>query len=300
MERADGGDKVYFWHLGPIRVQSQAEALPMDVHVLDYVAPKTPWGSSSGAVIKALSLDPQRNDLIARQIKRMYDAGRQGLVVSDGVAHLQRLIGLAHKLGVPMEAMGQYTGERHEWQVDPVNKLKKRVVKKKLTKHQLDSVKGNAQIIFATYGMMTEGIDIPRLDAGIDATPRGKATQIVGRIRRPVPGKKKPLWVTIRDVRCPRAVNWFKSRCKDYRATGAEVIEHGAEKSGTNARTDRGAEAQVLGGGAKLSPAQPLSLGPGLPGNGRPAGAGQLPQTAGGTGIARSGRGLPRKSGTSS
>jgi superfamily II DNA or RNA helicase len=242
MERSDGGDKVYFYHLGPIRVQSAAAALPMDVHAVPYVAKKPlPSNVSRGTLVKLMTMDHERNALLVKHITHMYRSGRQGLVVSDGVAHLQVLIEMCAKAGVPREAMGQYTGEQHVIREDPKQPGRGRLVKIKLTKDQLDGVKSHAQIIFATYGMMTEGIDIPRLDAGIDATPRGKATQIVGRIRRPMPGKKKPIWVTVRDVRCSRALGWYKSRCKDYRSTGAEVIEHGKKKSGTDSGTDRGA-----------------------------------------------------------
>ncbi len=46
----------------------------------------------------------------------------------------------------------------------------KKIKKIKQKDAALDFVKANSQIIFATYGMMTEGIDIPRLDAG--STPR--------------------------------------------------------------------------------------------------------------------------------
>jgi superfamily II DNA or RNA helicase len=293
MERSDGGDKVYFYHLGPIRVQSGAAALPMDVHAIPYAAKKPPFGRTRGSLVKAMTMDDDRNAMLVKHIVHMYRSGRQGLVVSDGVAHLQVLMEMCARAGVPPQAMGQYTGERHLVREDPKQPGRGRLTKIKLTKDQLDAVKANAQIIFATYGMMTEGIDIPRLDAGIDATPRGKATQIVGRIRRPMPGKKKPIWVTIRDVRCPRALGWYVSRCKDYRATGAEVIEHGTKKSGTDAGTDRGAQEALLGSRAERPTARALQGRSGIPGGRDPTGPRELPATAGRTGPIRPQRRLP-------
>ncbi|AHC30483.1 hypothetical protein CC53_gp066 [Rhizobium phage vB_RleS_L338C] len=75
--------------------------------------------------------------------------------------------------------------------------------------------------------MMTEGIDIPRLDAGIDVLPRGDATQLIGRIRRPRPGKPEPVWITLLDTKCFMSKKYFERRCKDYQATGA-IIREGA------------------------------------------------------------------------
>lgn len=230
-DREDGGDRVFYWNLGPIRVTSEAEALPMDVHVLDYnCGTYKLWGKTRTTRVQCLTRDPARNRLMAKAIKRFYDAGRQALIVGDSVLHLQLLMDMAERLGVPRAAMGQFTGERQEvyFEKDDLTGANvRRVRKRKFTKEELDAVKAKSQIIFATYGMMTEGIDIPRLDAGLDVTPRSKATQLIGRIRRPRPGKKRPTWITVRDVRCGISKGLFFKRCKDYAASGAEVIING-------------------------------------------------------------------------
>lgn len=222
-KRKDGGDRVFMWHLGPIRVTSSAEALPMTCYVMDYRGPK-PWGSNHGARVKALTLDSNRNAKIVGYIKYFYDKNRNALVVSESVDHLQKLMAMCEKMGIPRSKMGQFTSMRHEVQRDPSSLTKIKVVNRKQSKEELDFVRENSQIIFATYGMMTEGIDIPRLDAGIDATPRSAATQLTGRIRRPMPGKRKPVWFTIRDLSCPMSVRYFNGRCKDYQSTNVEVV----------------------------------------------------------------------------
>ncbi|QSY98685.1 DEAD/DEAH box helicase family protein (plasmid) [Rhizobium bangladeshense] len=232
VEREDGGDRVFFWHIGPIHVTSTAEALECDVHVLDYdCGPAFElWGQDMPARSRCLAQDPRRNALLARTIKRFYDTGRQALIVGDGVLHLQTLMDMAERLGVPRSAMGQFTGDVQTvtWEWDLKTRREKRKIKKrKLSKAELDGVKSNSQLIFATYGMMTEGIDIPRLDAGLDVTPRGKATQLIGRIRRPRPGKKRPVWITVRDIRCSLSKRAFFARCRDYAASGAEVFING-------------------------------------------------------------------------
>jgi superfamily II DNA or RNA helicase len=220
MKRKDSGEKVFMWHLGPVRVVSTAEALPMKVYTIPYRndSYRNPMKNSQkhGGMMKALTLDPRRNMLIADRILKFHQAGRQALIISDSVLHLQKLMELSEKMGVPRSSMGQFTAEIV---VDGKKRKQKALA--------LSIVKDNASLIFATYGMMTEGIDIPRLDAGIDATPRSSATQLVGRIRRPVPGKKEPVWITLRDEDCSMALRYYKARLRDYLACGAEVVNNG-------------------------------------------------------------------------
>jgi superfamily II DNA or RNA helicase len=293
LTRQDGGDRVYFYHLGPIRVTSAAEALPLDVRVVPFTTRQALWGSTLGSRVKCLTKDQERNRLIVRIIKRFYEMGRQALVVSDSVLHLQGLMTDAARLGVPSAIMGQYTSETQEMGVGPDGK--RRVVKRKQSKAELDRVKAESRLIFATYGMMTEGIDIPRLDAGLDATPRSKATQLIGRIRRPLEGKPKPLWLTIRDTECAFSRRMFLQRCRDYHATGAEIVGHGQEED----RVDRGAtgraEGPLLGAGTQRPETGALCGGQGSPGGAGPDGAAGLPPAAGGRGPIRPVRGLSGK-----
>jgi len=173
-----------------------------------------------------LAKDYHRNLLCARIVKRYHDRGRQGLYVSNSIDHLQKVMQLAQRLGVPAETMGQFTGQVHT--VGPDGETKKR----KQKGAELDRIKAESQHIFATYGMMTEGIDIPRLDAGLDMIPRGKATQLLGRIRRPMPGKKTPFWTTIVDTSCKFSMGSFFARMKDYKKTKCEVTGYHGKHTG--------------------------------------------------------------------
>ncbi len=226
IHRQDGGDRVYTWHLGLVRVRSQAIALPCKVHVIDYTSKSALWGNSRSSRVKCLTLDHDRNMLLTKVIKSFYDRGRKALIVSDNIDHLQVLMVMAEQAGVPSEVMGQFTGEVHRV-AEVADKTTGRMVKKKVgikrKATELKAIKAGADLIFATYQMMTEGIDIPRLDAGLDATPRSSATRVIGRIRRPVPDKPMPIWVTIRDTRCSMMLGYFKKRCKDYASSQAEV-----------------------------------------------------------------------------
>lgn len=215
-KRKDGADIVLEATLGDIVVTSEAEALKTRVIVLPYNAAGRVWGNTHGALVKCLSVDRARNAMITDKVLELYERGRQILIVSDSIEHLQKLIALAVERGIPREIMGQFTGQQYL----PEGK------KRKITQEELDFIKKNSQIIFATYQMMKEGVDIPRLDAGIDATPRADAIQLVGRIRRVHPNKPMPEWYTIVDVKSGVLKGYYKKRKREYLATNMEVIEY--------------------------------------------------------------------------
>jgi superfamily II DNA or RNA helicase len=239
MKRKDRTERVFMHHLGPVRVKSTAAALPMTVHVMRHVNRGPLWGVEHGAVMQCLSRNQYRNAFLVGIIKRFYETGRQALIVGESVEHLQRLMEMSKEIGIPSSVMGQYTAQTNSY-VEVVEKGRRRrkIVKSKASASDLDDVKANAQLIFATYGMLTEGIDIPRLDAGLDATPRGQATQIIGRIRRPMPGKKHPIWVTVLDVHVKLCTRYFQKRLKDYIASGGvEVVGKGIDYVTANTST---------------------------------------------------------------
>lgn len=241
VERPDAGEKVFFNHLGNIEVTSEAEAMPMDIFPMRYLARGKLWGNTPTSRQKCLAEDMNRNRWMAGLIKRAYDKGRNFLAVSYSVPHLQTMIELCAELGIPREHMGQYTGQRHGGPFCPLaygedgkprairDPKTNRVVidskKKDIPNDELDHVKKNAKIVFATYGMITEGIDEPRWDAGMDLTPRGKATQLIGRLRRPLPNKPRPFWMTPFDAKCSMSKKMFGKRCRDYRSTNATIKE---------------------------------------------------------------------------
>lgn len=100
--------------------------------------------------------------------------------------------------------------------------------KKKAQREQYiqDMRDGKENLLFATYGLAKEGLDIPRLDRLILASPhRDKATiiQSVGRIERKFEGKKTPLVYDIVDNTQFHS-NMFKSRKTIYRKNGNKIL----------------------------------------------------------------------------
>lgn len=68
------------------------------------------------------------------------------------------------------------------------------------TQHELDNITHSCQIIFATYEIFSKGVDVPRLDMGVEALPSGNVKQPAGRILRISDGKETPEWYAIHDT----------------------------------------------------------------------------------------------------
>jgi superfamily II DNA or RNA helicase len=78
-------------------------------------------------------------------------------------------------------------------------------------------VASEGDVILATYAYCSEGLDIPSLDTCLLATPKVNMVQCVGRILRPMPGKKHPLIVDIVDCDYPIFTNQFNKRQQYYK-----------------------------------------------------------------------------------
>jgi superfamily II DNA or RNA helicase len=194
-----------------------------------------------GRFLTEIAGDTKRNLLIAKAIVWLWESERDVLVIGARIAHIENIMAMCALLGVPPEVMGQYTGSCNVWKwakdVNPPRRplhwekgteytpvaFQSKEIKSK--KPMLDEVKDNAEIVFATYSMFSKGMDVPRLSAGIDVTPRSKVQQTHGRILRSTATKKTPIWVTIRDTYSFRAEYQFGRRLHEYKASNAEVYE---------------------------------------------------------------------------
>lgn len=233
-KRKDGADKVFLWYFGFAQVTADTETLPCEIRVLRYVAEKV-WGTTRETLIKCLTLDKKRNAKILKLVAKLYDAGRYILIIGDNVKHLQGLLLGLEDMGIPKEHLGQFTASYYP-------EGKKRGgwsdKSKKMPPEALARIKEDPEvcIIAATYGSFKEGVDIPRLDAGIDVTPRTEGIQVIGRIRRRRDGKPLPVWYTIDDVKSKRLRGYTKARIKDYlESDNVEVLNYdtGASNRGT-------------------------------------------------------------------
>ena len=128
VKRKDGRDLYIESHIGPTLVES--DQAPMDFKVVRYTsdwecprwktvvdgkvvmrrAPHT--GIKCGHIINSIVKHVPTNNFWAWLIKAAYDKGRDVIFFSDRVEHLEQIMELAAKRGVPRKDMAFYVGTR--------------------------------------------------------------------------------------------------------------------------------------------------------------------------------------------
>lgn len=153
-----------------------------------------------------LSEDEERNDIILDILKQCKD--NYTLVLGDRLTQLKYL---QEKIGYGVRIDGTMTTKKKKQQRE---------------QYIQDMRDGKENLLFSTFGLAKEGLDIPRLDRLILASPhRDKATiiQSVGRIERKFEGKKNPTVYDIVD-NTQFHQNMFKSRKTIYKKNGNVLI----------------------------------------------------------------------------
>ena len=221
-ERRDGKDNLFRMHVGVIRVRAQTDVLPFDV-----VAYKTKWkiplmfrnGKASPAshspgrimgLMNSFKKDTNRNLIAVSFVKKALDSRRSIVVFADTIAHLKVIESLFKKAGI--NDYGWYVGTSADVYKGSVDQRKS----------QRETAKTKS-ILLATYMMMSEGTDLPWLDTLVMLTPKSDVRQIIGRIRREYPDKKKPLVLDLVDSRSPVLRGYFNKRSNWYRQMKSKV-----------------------------------------------------------------------------
>jgi len=151
----------------------------------------------------ALSEDEKRNKLILSILEQ--SKNNYTLVLADRVKQMNYL---QSKLGYGNVIDGKTKKEVREKRIQEVRE-------------------GKEKVLFATYGLAKEGLDIPRLDRLILASPhRDKATiiQAIGRIERKFEGKKEPICYDLVDP-MQYFEGMYKNRKSYYRENGNKIKE---------------------------------------------------------------------------
>ena len=244
VKRGDSLQGLIHWNLGAIGANLEHKHGKSRVYYVENESVYSWYANTSpktGRYLQEISEDSQRNALLAEIVQYLYGTGRDTLVISERIEQLEGIMAYCALAGVPTQDMGLYTGYRSVWcfEKDPTPKrrppewekgtaytpVRYALVRKRIPKKELERVKEESRILFATYGMFAKGVDVPRLSAGVDCTPRSKAQQVHGRILRDMEGKKTPIWVTIRDVNSHRAEYQFGLRLQDYVKDNAEIYK---------------------------------------------------------------------------
>jgi hypothetical protein len=242
-ERRDDLRRIISWNLGSIDVRLEDKPQQSSVYIMESDGVYS-WrvnnSKMTGRFVNEVADDGKRNRQIVDAVRWLYNSGRDILVIGDRVEHLCSLLALAEASGLPRTDLGLYAKSKTVFQYEKDPKPPRRpphwekgtdytpirlaLVQKTIPKKQLEEVKKKARVIFATYGIMAKGVDIPRLSGGVDATPRSEATQVHGRILRTDPGKLRPIWVTLADVNSFRSLYQLSNRLSDYVSSNAELF----------------------------------------------------------------------------
>jgi superfamily II DNA or RNA helicase len=247
--RDDSLQKVVKWSLGEVGAELDKEHRKSKVFYVENESVYSWYANTSpktGRYLQEISEDANRNWMLCRIIEWLYRTGRDVLAISERIEQLEGIRALCALQGIPESDMGIYTGYRLVWMFEkdpkplgrprgwekgadytPVHYV---AVRKRIPKKTLEHTKDHARVLFATYGMFAKGVDVPRLAAGVDCTPRSKAKQVHGRVLRDSKGKMTPIWVTIRDVYSHRSDFQFLQRLGDYVADNAEIYQWHMDK----------------------------------------------------------------------
>lgn len=208
--RRDGLIEVIDHHIGGIAHEVQVDTLPVRVHPVQLSTKlerhhyRFRWNNelNRGGLISALAGNEQRTRIISETIMKALEANRKVLVLSERRKHLDEMANICCRLGFDEDSIGFFIGGKKEEALDQA---------------------AERPLILATYAMAREGLDIPAVDTLIMATPVVDIQQSVGRIIRPLVGKKEPVVIDYIDARVPPCAGFASARRRMYDELGYDV-----------------------------------------------------------------------------
>lgn len=219
--RKDGADSVFLWNIGPVlyRCKEQRRSPLVKRYNTGVHLPARVDGNklSDAVLTRILSKSTKRNGMIVAVLIKATETGRKIIVFSDLREHLldlkEGLNQMAPQIHSDVFVGGWFTPE---WLAS------KRTTPPKFRKREKEELKRaeGAQVIFATYAMAKEGLDIDTLNTAFLATPKTDVEQAVGRILRSF-GPKEPIIVDFIDECSSRTKQMATSRMKLYKKLGA-------------------------------------------------------------------------------
>jgi len=198
-ERKDGLTRVLHWFLGPTVMTITRKSTEVKVREVTFTGPfpdvaHTRNGQLDMAtMITDLTRVTDRNEMIFKEITELLKTNRNILVLSDRREHCQLIV---DRFGADA---GLYYGG--------------------LAQEALDAA-ASKRLIVGTFALAQEGLDIPKLDTVIFATPKADIVQASGRILRS--SGNQPLVIDIIDQWC-MFPNMFLKRRKQYLAMSFTV-----------------------------------------------------------------------------
>lgn len=218
VHRSDGMIKSTFAVLGPVvyRVPDEAVAAKtMQVRICQRdtgIKPSLCCLDTDGtlkynSLLDYLAENRERNELIIKDL--VSQSGHACLVLSSRLTHLRRL----------MEMLPEQLRERAVMIDGSMTSKQARFQREQAIK---DMRTGQKDILFASFGLAKEGLDIPRLDRLFLVSPQkdyAVVTQSVGRVARTAEGKQDAVCYDYVD-RIVFCENQWKRRRAHYRKAG--------------------------------------------------------------------------------
>ena len=208
-KRSDKLEKILYWYFGDIMYKSEVEEnkrVLVNIVNYDLDHPKfREYKLYTGDVnrpktINSLVTIGRRNKYIVDNLEEvLMEEGRKIIILSDRIEHLQILKDRLDQREITTTAF--YIGGMKQ---------------KALKEAEL------AQVIFASYGMAAEALDIPDLNTLFMVTSRKEVEQAVGRILRKINPNIRPLVYDYTD-QLPSFIRQNKSRRKLYIKMGFEI-----------------------------------------------------------------------------
>lgn len=210
-QRSDGLSETIFQVLGPrvaVIQPQQLKQITITPHVetiqTRFVYHPRPNESPVDYVrlMKHMAADADRMQVLQSVIDRAVTEGSSWLVLAASLNLLDALHRYALALGLTAEFVCGATKKAERTQA--LARMKT----------------GTSRILFATYQLAKEGLDIPCLDRLVLATPtRNKVIvqQSIGRIQRPAPGKTEALVLDIADEQTPQLRTQYRQRRTLYK-----------------------------------------------------------------------------------
>lgn len=208
-KRNDGLEKILYWYFGEIMYKMKSNTNnTVLVNIIKYNLDHEKFKEyhlKSGEVNRAKTINKittigRRNKYIIDTLQEVLeDEGRKVLILSDRIEHLKSLKTRLDSREITTTSF--YIGGMKQKFLD-------------------ESAK--SQVIFASYGMAAEGLDIPDLNTLFMVTSRKEVEQAVGRIIRKIDPNIRPNIYDFTD-QLPSFVNQGYSRRRLYKKMGFEI-----------------------------------------------------------------------------
>jgi superfamily II DNA or RNA helicase len=208
-KRNDKLEKVLFWYFGNIMYKFDAEENnSVLVNIVNYKITHEKFREfkmytgdiNRPKTINKITTIGRRNKFIIDTVINIINNDRKILILSDRLEHLHLL---KDRLNVVSKDITTdfYIGGMKQKALD---------------------IAKNAQVIFASYGMASEGLDIPELNTLFMVTSRKEVEQAVGRVVRKVNPNIRPIIYDFTD-QLPSFINQCKHRKILYNKLGFEI-----------------------------------------------------------------------------